>query len=411
MQSKANSVSDKCRIEVIDYLLILVKQAIDSKLKRSIFYLCKAWACVSDKLFREKVAEIESFLFAQLDGDLASDLNLYLLGDVSVTSEELNRYLSFFTDLGAEQFGICVHIDGSLAKYLLRFPIVVLRFVEEFCFHFQYAEMGLYRLPCFLNEITKNRDNILGRSLCRWLSSKDIRHVSMAMAFESARMCQFTYGKDSYKDIFADLIYLDSQDDVKGSLIRIIFRAMGTYNLQPRLAARLCFSCIGKLDLATVSRMEDNLFEGLILNHYAECKDEMVVLQSNCQVLDYITSLMDRAMRLFKEIEEHKPCKELAVGSREQAVAFRRNLQMYRQSFKAAMKDSLTTKLFGAPKRMIRGKGVIRLTVAEDGKPSETEFDLQKTNIAVQYPKLMVTHGLRMALNGTFWRVAKDFCL
>ena len=84
---------------------------------------------------------------------------------------------------------------------------------------------------------------------------------------------------------------------------------------------------------------------------------------------------------------------------------------MYRQSFKAAMKDSLTTKLFGAPKRMIRGKGVIRLTVAEDGKPSETEFDLQKTNIAVQYPKLMVTHGLRMALNGTFWRVAKDFCL
>ncbi len=408
---KPQSVLDKWRMEVLDYLSVLVEQSIDSKLKKAVFYLCKAWVSALDKQPREKVAKIETLLFAQLDAELASDLNLYLIRNEAVTSEELCQYLSFFEDLDADQLDICVRIDGSLAKYLLEFPRVVLHFVEEFCFRFQYAEMGLYRLPCFLNEIIKNHDNILGRSLSRWLSSKDIRHVSMAMAFESARMCQFTYGKDPYKDIFADLIYLDSQDDIKGSLVRIIFRAMGTYNLQPKLAARLCFSCIAKLDLATVSRMEDNLFEGLILNHYAECKDEMVALQSNCQVLDYIISLMDRAMRLFKEIDEHKPCKELAVGSREQAVAFRRNLQLYRQSLKAAMKESLTTKLFGEPKRMIRGKGVIQLIVAADGKMNETEFDMQKSDIAVQYPKLMVTHGLRMARNGTFWRVSKEFGL
>ena len=66
-------------MEVLDYLSILVEQSIDSKLKKAVFYLCKAWVSALDKQPREKVAKIETLLFAQLDAELASDLNLYLI--------------------------------------------------------------------------------------------------------------------------------------------------------------------------------------------------------------------------------------------------------------------------------------------------------------------------------------------
>ena len=84
----------------------------------------------------------------------------------------------------------------------------------------------------------------------------------------------------------------------------------------------------------------------------------------------------------------------------------------FQRAHDEAMKESLTTFLFGEPKRMLYGGGAM---IPQQDKEGHVTFQEHRYGandqhrVGIELPTLMATHGLRMNLTGMFWRIRKDF--
>lgn len=302
-------------------------------------------------------------------------------------------------------------LDYLLSKLLTRYKLQVLSLVRALSFLEHRAENGLFRLPCVLQALVRNENNSLGTALTMWLSSMDIRDIRLAMAFEDPRMCRFKFEGNAYADIVVDEGCFGCDDRV-GNLARIVYRSLGIYNLEHILAVRMAVSCLERLDFQLVRQMEDDLYEALCLNHIAEMRQRIDEMAQDCSVRKFLEPLLQRAETLLETVNNAPPCRELAVGTRERAVAFCRMRRKFQRAHDEAMKESLTTFLFGEPKRMLYGGGAMIPQQDKEGHVTFKEHRYgadDQHRVGIELPTLMATHGLRMNLTGVLWRIRKDF--
>lgn len=355
-------------------------------------------------------AILDDFISAP-DEQSAARVNLvYVQAIDSLDSSQIDALFKSFCALPEGLRHLGYRLDLLLSKLLKEHKLRVLSFVRVLAFLEQKPDNGLFRLPLVLQALVGNENNSLGTALTMWLSSKDIRDVRLAMAFEDPRICRLKFGMSPYVDLKVDEECLELNDQ-ESQLVRIVYRALGTYNLEHILAVRMTVTCLEKLELRTLRLMKNDLYEALCLNHVVCARQQLDAMPEGSAIRKFLEPLVQKAEGLLKTVHNATLCRELSVGTQERAVAFRRNLRMIQRARNAAMKESLTALLFGEPKCMLYGGGAMvpqdkegNLTFQEHRYGADDQH-----RVEIELPILLATHGLRLNLNGTLWRIRKDF--
>lgn len=355
-------------------------------------------------------AILEDFISAP-DEQSAARVNLvYVQAIDSLDSSQIDALFKSFCALPERLQYLGYRLDLLLSKLLKEHKLRVLSFVRALAFLEQKPDNGLFRLPLVLQALVGNENNSLGTALTMWLSSKDIRDIRLAMAFEDPRICRSKFGKSPYVGLKVDEECLELNDQ-ESQLVRIVYRALGTYNLEHILAVRMTVTCLEKLELRTLRLMKNDLYEALCLNHVVCARQQLDTMPEGSTIRKFLEPLVQKAEGLLKTVHNATLCRELSVGTQERAVAFRRNLRMIQRARDAAMKESLTALLFGEPKRMLYGGGAM-VPQDKDGNLTFQEHRYgadDQHRVEIELPILLATHGLRLNLNGMLWRLRKDF--
>lgn len=327
----------------------------------------------------------------------------------SLAADQVDELLNAFSALPGKLQNLGYALDHLLASLLPLHTQKVLAFARTLAFLERLPDNGLFRLPLLTMELLRNTNNSLGTALTMWLSSKDIRDVRLAMAFEDPRICRLKYGRVPYSGLEIDKRCLGA-DGRDHALVRIVYRALGTYSMEHVLAVRMTLSCLELMDGRTREQLEDVLYEALCINHVFELRRQLDAMSESADVRRFLEPLWSRAQALLRTVKEASPCRELAVGTHERAVAFKRNRRLFQRAHNEAMKESLTVFLFGEPKRMLYGDGAVvplKTPTGETFQEYPFEHGGQQPNFEI--PALMATHGMRMNMNGTLWRIQKEF--
>jgi hypothetical protein len=325
---------------------------------------------------------------------LLSALHLFMRIEHDFPEELIDIFLQSFYEINTDDTEIIKAIDFGLAALLrINQGEKALDLIESI-FLKKKKTFPLHRLDALSYEIVKNKNNILNWALTKYLSSDAVESSRFIIEIINNNL-------DENSDVRFDTSQTKGFSPDKYLLLAK--RTCGWLFSKPVAAMKLIISIADSSPEIVTSKIEDILFNPILISYPGSCSDLLNSLPDNTTL-----KIKNIAGNLLAKLNNHHENFKSANAINELRPSLE-NIETYNRQFSKKMKESYKNesnkltlhKVFGDPLILLYGDSTIDYVYKQSNEPPfRQETRLHSIKTSVEFPSLfsLDPHNLELTL-------------